>query len=223
MIRLSSTKLSFFIRLSHNKTIFHVCQVRKPPNHILVASFTQSSTVSNSFFKSTPFGSEKVKEEEEQLNDDNSEHVVIDEFKSILKDDDDYTKSPKKITDPNEIKENIFVILQKYIESSKGDLMQFELKDSKLKFEVLRDCTMIIGKKIPNFELNKINTVKDAIDFFTQEEESDQRKGHPVAEWFIKHKDELPSNMMFIPYVKERGVNREDRSKRQKFKIKEQN
>ncbi|CAB4412901.1 unnamed protein product [Rhizophagus irregularis] len=171
----------------------------------------------------TPFGSEKVKEEEEQLNDDNSEHVVIDEFKSILKDDDDYTKSPKKITDPDEIKENIFVILQKYIESSKGDLMQFELKDSKLKFEVLRDCTMIIGKKIPNFELNKINTVKDAIDFFTQEEESDQRKGHPVAEWFIKHKDELPSNMMFIPYVKERGVNREDRSKRQKFKIKEHN
>lgn len=85
------TKLSFFIRLTHNKTIFHVCQIRKPPNHILVASFTQSSTVSNSFFKSNPFGSEKVKEEEEQLNDDNSEHVVIDEFKSILKDD-DYTK-----------------------------------------------------------------------------------------------------------------------------------
>ncbi|GES80655.1 hypothetical protein GLOIN_2v1636384 [Rhizophagus clarus] len=169
------------------------------------------------FTKSNPLGSEKV--EEEQLNEendsDNSEHVVIDEFKSILKDDDDINRS-KIITDPTEIKEKILVILQKYIDSSKGDLMQFELKDSKLKFEILKDCTMIIGKRIPNLELNKINTVKDTIDFFTQEEESDQRKGHPVAEWFIKHKDELPSNMMFIPYVKERGVKREDRSKRQK-------
>ena len=76
---------------------------------------------------------------------------------------------------------------------------------------------MIIGKRIPNLELNKINTVKDAIDFFIKDEESDQRKGHPVAEWFIKHKDKLPPNMSFIPYVKERGVKREDRSKWKKI------
>jgi hypothetical protein len=75
---------------------------------------------------------------------------------------------------------------------------------------------MIIGKRIPNLELNKINTVKDAIDFFIQDKEVDQRKGHPVAEWFIEHKDELPPNMLFIPYIKERGIKREDRSKRQK-------
>jgi hypothetical protein len=93
MIRLPSTKLPFFIKLTYNKTIFNVCQIRKPTKHILVSSFTQSSIVSNSFFKSNPIGSEKIKNEEQldEENDlDNSENVIIDEFKSILKDDEKF-------------------------------------------------------------------------------------------------------------------------------------
>ncbi|CAG8479456.1 430_t:CDS:2 [Funneliformis mosseae] len=121
-----------------------------------------------------------------------------------------------RVTDPTKVKESICDIVQTHVEPAKGDLMHLELKDPKLKFEILRDCTMIIGKRIPNLELNNINTVKDAVDFFIREEQPDQRKGHPVAEWFIKNKDELPPNMIFIPFVKERGVKREDRSKGQK-------
>jgi hypothetical protein len=70
-----------------------------------------------------------------------------------------------------------------------------------------------IGKEIPNLELNNIQTVSDALKFFVKPSIPDARKGHPTAEWFETHRGELPQNMQFIPYVKERGVKRESRSK----------
>jgi hypothetical protein len=171
MIRLSSTQLHLLIRLTYNEAVFHTRKIRKSPQHILVASFTQSSVFNNDIKKSTPFGDEDKKVKEDQLNEetDNSEHVVIDKLKPILKDNDDNDDNDmrfaskrniikkfkfkqlisflsqlfkimisrfKKITDPNEIKESVFSIVQKYIDSAKGDLMQLELKDAKLKFEV---------------------------------------------------------------------------------------
>jgi hypothetical protein len=95
MIRLSlsSTKLHLFTRLTYNKTIFHTRRIKKLSQHILIASFTQSSVshqIGDYFKKLNPFEDKKV--EEKQLNEendlDNSEHVIIDKLKPILKDDD---------------------------------------------------------------------------------------------------------------------------------------
>ena len=79
--------------------------------------------------------------------------------------------------------------------------------------QILKGGVSVIGKEIPNLELNNIKTVSDALKFFLKPSTPDPRKGHPTAEWFEAHKGELPQNMQFIPYAKERGVKRELRSK----------
>ncbi|CAG8446032.1 9295_t:CDS:2 [Scutellospora calospora] len=108
-------------------------------------------------------------------------------------------------------------IVQKHVKlTDKSKWMDVKLSDPKLKFEILRDCTSLIGRDIPNLDLNFIETVGDAAKFYLGEEKKDPRIGHPVAAWFIENEDKLPPNMSFIPYVKELGVKRENRKKIQK-------
>ncbi|KAG9284653.1 hypothetical protein G9A89_004695 [Geosiphon pyriformis] len=116
-------------------------------------------------------------------------------------------KKPIVLTDPQEIKTIVYNVVKKYVESStETELQSLALDDRLLKFNILKECTAAIGKSVPNLDLNKIKTVRGALKFFLKIEEPDGRKGHPVATWFEEHKDKLPSNMQFEPYVKERNV-----------------
>src|SRR6266498_4520514 len=79
MMRLPPT---LFMKLKYNKTIFHVRQIRKPSQHILVASFTQSSIshqIDDYLKNLNQIGGKKVKEEKinEENDLDDSENVVI--------------------------------------------------------------------------------------------------------------------------------------------------
>ncbi|KAF9926287.1 hypothetical protein BGZ67_008178 [Mortierella alpina] len=79
-----------------------------------------------------------------------------------------------------------------------------------------RSCVVSTGQEIPSKDISSIHTLKD---IFTVMQKLDQEaqsassnpKGHVVAEWFLKNKESLPPNMVFIPYQKSKGVKAEDR------------
>ncbi|RHZ64234.1 hypothetical protein Glove_326g126 [Diversispora epigaea] len=129
-------------------------------------------------------------------------------------------KQPTKLKDQSEIKSTIYNIYKNHVQSG-VQWMDFKLENQSLKFTILRDCMSKTGRIIPNLNLNNMKTMSDVVRFYLGEEKRDSRIGHPVAEWFIANKDKLPPNMKFIPYVKERGVKREERSKKQKIPKKE--
>ncbi|CAG8505864.1 4434_t:CDS:10 [Diversispora eburnea] len=129
-------------------------------------------------------------------------------------------KQPTKLKDQSEIKSTIYNIYKTHVQSG-VQWMDFKLENQSLKFTILRDCMSKTGRIIPNLDLNNMKTMNDVVRFYLGEEKRDNRIGHPVAEWFIANKDKLPLNMKFIPYVKERGVKREERSKKQKIPKKE--
>jgi hypothetical protein len=84
------------------------------------------------------------------------------------------------------------------------------------KSQVLKACVVATGHEIPNKDLTSIQTLKDvmiALQRLDQEAmgQSENPNGHVVAEWFDKNKSNLPSNMIFIPYQKSKGIKAEDR------------
>ncbi|KAF9951756.1 hypothetical protein BGZ72_006780 [Mortierella alpina] len=81
---------------------------------------------------------------------------------------------------------------------------------------VMKACVISTGQDIPSKDISSIHTLKD---IFTVMQTLDQEaqsassnpRGHVVAEWFLKNKENLPPNMVFIPYQKSKGVKAEDR------------
>ncbi|CAG8604916.1 6930_t:CDS:2 [Ambispora gerdemannii] len=110
---------------------------------------------------------------------------------------------------PQEVHDIMFNIIVKHCQDgiNPNNWLQFRFdEEPSLKFKILKDCTTLMGRDVPNFELNKMRTVNDVMKFYLTEQEPDERLGHPVADWFEKNKDRLPPNMHFVPYVKERNV-----------------
>ncbi|KAL1925690.1 uncharacterized protein VTP21DRAFT_573 [Calcarisporiella thermophila] len=122
-------------------------------------------------------------------------------------------KRADPITEPEEIRKIIKEIVLSHTQVSDvgEEWLQIKLDSTDLKFQILKESIVKIGKDIPNLELNNIATIQDAVDYFIQVEEPISKQSHPVAYWFKNHADELPPNMQFVPYVKERGVKRGER------------
>ncbi|CAG8559462.1 4480_t:CDS:2 [Paraglomus occultum] len=120
---------------------------------------------------------------------------------------------PTPITAYKQIEAAFRTVVTRHLPEVGTKWLEVELTDPKLKFEILKGGVSVIGKEVPNLELNNIKTVSDALKFFLTPSTPDPRKGHPTAEWFEANKGALPQNMQFVPYTKERGVKRELRSK----------
>lgn len=70
--------------------------------------------------------------------------------------------------------------------------------------QILKDAVAKTGRDIPNLTLNNIATVQDAVDFFLSKKEP--KKGGVVKEFFEENENEIPSNVRFLPSVKEQRL-----------------
>ncbi|CAG8480411.1 10107_t:CDS:2 [Acaulospora morrowiae] len=226
-----AASLRMFSGLAFRKIIKH--EIRRDQNFsriILKASFSYTPVsygVLDYVRKLNPFHQGKDVKTETQK--DTNDKRPTESFEAILDEieqEGDGTLGVKKLKDRAEIKNHIYHILENHIQIptdvGKVGWMDVKLDDQTLKFAILRDCMMATGRVVPNLELNNMKTIGDVIKFY-QVEEKDTRIGHPVAEWFIENRYKFPPNMKFIPYVKEVGVRRQDRVKKQKIpkKVKE--
>ncbi|KAG0231438.1 hypothetical protein BGW42_000265 [Actinomortierella wolfii] len=96
-------------------------------------------------------------------------------------------------------------------------LRKVDISQPAIKFKVLKACMVETGHEIPNKDLNEINTLRDVVHVLHRNsvaaKEAINPKGHAVAEWFARQQEQnnLPDNVVFIPYKKERGIPVEDR------------
>ncbi|KAF9586087.1 hypothetical protein BGW38_009840 [Lunasporangiospora selenospora] len=102
---------------------------------------------------------------------------------------------------------------------------KFEVKKNKKKNDytnsgknraVLKACAISTGQEVPSKELVSIHNLQDLVTVLQRLDAeltaaSPNPNGHVVAEWFQKNKDSLPSNVVFIPYQKSKGIKVEDR------------
>ncbi|CAJ0629830.1 14352_t:CDS:2 [Entrophospora sp. SA101] len=119
------------------------------------------------------------------------------------------------MTKPQIIEKMINEIVNHHLKLKRQNWLDVELSDPKMKFQILKDCSLATKKRVPNLELNNIRTTKDVLDFFVKKEQPDPRTIHPVADWFM-NQDKLPPNINFVPYFKQLGEKRFDRVKLQK-------
>jgi capsid portal protein len=89
-------------------------------------------------------------------------------------------------------------IVQKHIQDA-GDSNWSEasLADVKVKFNVIKDAIVETGKDVPNAELNNIETVSDALAFFSRKSVLPDDARDSVQRYLEDDVEELPSNLSF--------------------------
>ncbi|KAF9549942.1 hypothetical protein EC957_002002 [Mortierella hygrophila] len=131
-------------------------------------------------------------------------------------------KSERKELSAEELEESIRSAAAPFVNTAAGTyLNKIQLDDPKIKFQVMKAIAVQTGHEIPNKDIATIQTLKDIHSTLfslssASEDTSENPKGHVVAEWFQKNQDSLPPNMLFIPYVKAKGVKAEDRKRTNK-------
>ncbi|KAG0204586.1 hypothetical protein BGX28_003525 [Mortierella sp. GBA30] len=104
-----------------------------------------------------------------------------------------------------------------FLDTASSQLNRIQLSDPK----VLKACVVSTGQEIPNKDIASIHTLRDILTVIQRLDQEAQSvssnpKGHVVAEWFLKNKNALPPNMVFIPYEKSKGIKAEDRKRTNK-------
>ncbi|KAF9571207.1 hypothetical protein EC968_000855 [Mortierella alpina] len=126
-------------------------------------------------------------------------------------------KSERQSLTAEQLEETIRSAAAPFVDTASSPYLNtIQLADPKIKFQVMKACVASTGQEIPSKDISSIHTLKD---IFTVMQKLDQEwqsapsnpKGHVVAEWFLKNKDSLPPNIVFIPYQKSKGVKAEDR------------
>ncbi|KAG9061104.1 hypothetical protein KI688_007733 [Linnemannia hyalina] len=138
-------------------------------------------------------------------------------------------KSERKELSAEELEESIRSAAAPFVNTAAGThLNKIQLDDPKIKFQarslsfsVMKAIAVQTGHEIPNKDISTIQTLKDIHSTLfslssASEDASENPKGHVVAEWFQKNQDSFPPNMLFIPYVKAKGVKAEDRKRTNK-------
>ncbi|KAF8939913.1 hypothetical protein BGZ47_007944 [Haplosporangium gracile] len=126
-------------------------------------------------------------------------------------------KSERKELSAEELEESIRSAAAPFVNTAAGThLNKIQLDNPKIKFQALQT-----GHEIPNKDITSIHTLKDIHSTLysltaAAQDASENPKGHVVAEWFQKNQSTLPPNMVFIPYVKAKGVKAEDRKRTNK-------
>ncbi|KAG9319437.1 hypothetical protein KVV02_000473 [Mortierella alpina] len=122
-------------------------------------------------------------------------------------------KSERQSLTAEQLEETIRSAAAPFVDTASSQYLNtIQLSDPK----VMKACVVSTGQEIPSKDISSIHTLKD---IFTVMQKLDQEaqsassnpKGHVVAEWFLKNKESLPPNMVFIPYQKSKGVKAEDR------------
>ncbi|KAF9151715.1 hypothetical protein BG015_006290 [Linnemannia schmuckeri] len=131
-------------------------------------------------------------------------------------------KSERKDLSAEELEESIRSAAAPFVNTAAGTyLNKIQLDNPKIKFQVMKAIAVQTGHEIPNKDIASIHTLKDIHSTLfslttAAQNASENPKGHVVAEWFQKNQSSLPPNMVFIPYVKARGVKAEDRKRTNK-------
>ncbi|KAK3830733.1 MAG: hypothetical protein J3R72DRAFT_455590 [Linnemannia gamsii] len=131
-------------------------------------------------------------------------------------------KSERQALSAEEMEESIRSAAAPFVNTAAGThLNKIQLDNPKIKFQVMKAVAVSTGQEIPNKELASIHTLKDIFTILQaiehgSKDASANPKGHVVAEWFQKNQSSLPPNMVFIPYVKAKGVKAEDRKRTNK-------
>ncbi|KAG0292200.1 hypothetical protein BGZ96_004434 [Linnemannia gamsii] len=123
-------------------------------------------------------------------------------------------KSDRQDLSAEELEESIRTAAAPFVNTAEGThLNKIQLNNPKIKFQARHE--------IPNKDISSIHTLKDVLTTLhtiddASKDTPENPKGHVVAEWFQKNQATLPANMLFIPYVKAKGVKAEDRKRSNK-------
>ncbi|KAF9919203.1 hypothetical protein FBU30_011123 [Linnemannia zychae] len=131
-------------------------------------------------------------------------------------------KGERQALSAEQLEESIRSAAAPFVNTDAGTyLNKIQLDNPKIKFQVLKAIAVSTGQEIPSKDLASIHNLKDVHKILydievSQKDASSNPKGHVVAEWFQKNQSSLPPNMVFIPYVKSKGVKAEDRKRTNK-------
>ncbi|KAL7754114.1 hypothetical protein RI367_000094 [Sorochytrium milnesiophthora] len=94
------------------------------------------------------------------------------------------------------------------------DLRQRTLTDVATKAEVLARVGALKQHMIPDPLLARIESGEQVVEYYARVAASTRLSKHPVAAWFadMQAEQRLPPNVVFVPYVKERGLKVEERT-----------
>ncbi|CAO3564925.1 unnamed protein product [Mortierella alpina] len=126
-------------------------------------------------------------------------------------------KSERQSLTAEQLEETIRSAAAPFVDTASSQYLNtIRLSDPKVKFQVMKACVVSTGQEIPSKDISSIHTLKDILTVMQKLDQEAQSasanpKGHVVAEWFLKNKESLPPNMVFIPYQKSKGVKAEDR------------
>ncbi|CAM0140343.1 hypothetical protein VKS41_007028 [Umbelopsis sp. WA50703] len=107
-------------------------------------------------------------------------------------------KNATIVNDVEQVQSILKQIVQKHIQDA-GDSNWSEasLADVKVKFNVIKDAIVETGKDVPNAELNNIETVSDALAFFSRKSVLPDDARDSVQRYLEDDVEELPSNLSF--------------------------
>lgn len=113
-----------------------------------------------------------------------------------------YPKFPKRQPfSPKRLETRVKQVLRQCeITLDTSDWKATKLEDREIKFKVLSAVIEYIKLPIPSRSLNNISNVGDLLVELVQKPVQADA-GHPVAQYFKEHADELPPNMKFEPYA----------------------
>ncbi|EIE83192.1 hypothetical protein G6F46_003051 [Rhizopus delemar] len=107
-------------------------------------------------------------------------------------------KNKETIKDHEQIESTIkSIVLQHVNNAGEVNWKDLSLKDLNTKFHILKESMKQIGKEIPNYELNQIETTQDVLKAFTKNETSIENM--TVYDYLEKNNESLPSNLKFVP------------------------
>lgn len=152
------------------------------------------------FGKFNPWAKEEKKEEVvTPAQHTSEEHPVTFNVKYEDKEEFVSWKNKEIIKDQEQIESTIKSIVLEHTKDE-TNWKEFSLSDSNIKFQITKESMKQIGREIPNYELNDIETVKDVLDSFVKVNEI--RVEDMKISDYLENNDSLPGNLKFVPLDK---------------------
>ncbi|KAG2173101.1 hypothetical protein INT43_004474 [Umbelopsis isabellina] len=107
-------------------------------------------------------------------------------------------KNATIINDVEQVQSILKQVVQKHIHgASDSNWTEASLADVNVKFNVIKDAIIETGKDVPNAELNNIESVSDALAFFSRKSVLPDDARGAVQRYLEEDVEELPSNLSF--------------------------
>lgn len=100
------------------------------------------------------------------------------------------------VTDKEEVEKTLKSIVLQLEGATETNWQQLPLNDIDTKFKLLKESMKELGREIPNYQLNQLETTQDVLDYFQTEESPKQSN---IEVFFEENADSLPKNITFIP------------------------